>query len=322
MQQLANISDYQEIVFGDPENSCLLNFQNTDNQYRYSHKITLNYTGKELDAETGYSYFGARYLDHTLITAWLSVDPMADKYPSLSPYAYCAWNPVKLVDPDGRTIWLGDHNSHYKSRYDPNQKYAEGTLGHKLNKIYHNSKAGKFVISSLINTRKNYYISNSEDPTGDGNPCFSPNDQQIYLNSDKHGGTEGTIAHELFHLFQYHNKQKGRTIDGEVEAFIFEGIVLTQMYGKSFNPIKHDQGYIDANRPINSISREGKMYKQKMQSLRTNFSEKNLDYVVNYFMNNTIEGERYRGKGYSFSSQGPNHSASKSLLKRIAKNIY
>lgn len=26
---------------------------------------------------------------------------MSDKYPSLSPYAYCAWNPVKLVDPDG-----------------------------------------------------------------------------------------------------------------------------------------------------------------------------------------------------------------------------
>ena len=33
---------------------------------------------------------------------WLSVDPMASKYPSISPYAYCAWNPVKLIDPDGR----------------------------------------------------------------------------------------------------------------------------------------------------------------------------------------------------------------------------
>ena len=59
------------------------------------------FTGKELDAETGFSYFGARYLDHTLTTAWLSVDPMSDKYPSISPYAYCAWNPVKLVDPEG-----------------------------------------------------------------------------------------------------------------------------------------------------------------------------------------------------------------------------
>ncbi len=60
-----------------------------------------NSTGKERDEETGYSYFGARYMDHELMTMWLSVDPLADKYPSLSPYNYCAWNPVKLVDPDG-----------------------------------------------------------------------------------------------------------------------------------------------------------------------------------------------------------------------------
>ena len=26
---------------------------------------------------------------------------MADKYPSISPYAYCAWNPIKLVDQNG-----------------------------------------------------------------------------------------------------------------------------------------------------------------------------------------------------------------------------
>ena len=36
------------------------------------------------------------------MTMWLSVDPLADKYPSISPYAYCAWNPVKLIDQDGK----------------------------------------------------------------------------------------------------------------------------------------------------------------------------------------------------------------------------
>ena len=53
---------------------------------------------------TGYYNFGARYYDPVLSGIFLSVDPMADKYPSLSPYAYCAWNPVKLVDPDGMTF--------------------------------------------------------------------------------------------------------------------------------------------------------------------------------------------------------------------------
>ena len=64
-----------------------------------------SFTGKERDEETGYGYFGARYMDHELMTSWLSVDPMADKYPDISPYAYCMWNPVKLVDPDGRWVW-------------------------------------------------------------------------------------------------------------------------------------------------------------------------------------------------------------------------
>ena len=62
---------------------------------------TFTFTGKEKDAETGFSYFGARYYDSDLSGLFLSVDPMADKYPSISPYVYCAWNPVKLVDPNG-----------------------------------------------------------------------------------------------------------------------------------------------------------------------------------------------------------------------------
>ncbi len=80
---------------------------------------TQSFTGKERDSETGFSYFGARYYDSDILTGWLSVDPMADKYPNISPYAYCGWtrptgadehrliefnianNPVKLVDPDG-----------------------------------------------------------------------------------------------------------------------------------------------------------------------------------------------------------------------------
>lgn len=85
------------------------------------------FTGKERDEETGYGYFGARYMDHELMTMWLSVDPLADNYSSLSPYSYCAWNPIKLVDPDGCEIgdyytrdgkWVG------RDKYNDNMVYV------------------------------------------------------------------------------------------------------------------------------------------------------------------------------------------------------
>ena len=75
-----------------------------------TYRERFRFTGKERDEETGYGYFGARYMDHELMTMWLSVDPLADKYPSISPYNYCAWNPIKLVDPDGNEAWKPDEN--------------------------------------------------------------------------------------------------------------------------------------------------------------------------------------------------------------------
>ncbi len=58
------------------------------------------FTAKELDNETSYTYFGARYYDSEL-SGWLSVDPMSDERRWVSPYAYCQWNPLILVDPSG-----------------------------------------------------------------------------------------------------------------------------------------------------------------------------------------------------------------------------
>ena len=77
---------------------------NSQNRTQNAPFYPSSFTGKEKDEETGYGYFGARYMDHELMTSFISVDRYAAKYPFLSPYAYCAWNPVKLVDPDGKDI--------------------------------------------------------------------------------------------------------------------------------------------------------------------------------------------------------------------------
>ncbi len=56
------------------------------------------------------------------IGIWLSVDPLSDKYPSMSAFMYCAGNPVVLVDPDGRDIWIvgSDGSSHQYGTKDKN----------------------------------------------------------------------------------------------------------------------------------------------------------------------------------------------------------
>ena len=68
------------------------------------------FSAKEKDSETGLSNFGSRYYSSEL-SIWLSVDPMSGKYPSLSPYVYCADNSVKLVDPNGEDVWEIDNSA-------------------------------------------------------------------------------------------------------------------------------------------------------------------------------------------------------------------
>jgi len=62
-----------------------------------------DYTGHELDAETGMHYAGARYYMSAL-GRWTSTDPLADKYPAYSPYNYVLGNPSNAFDPDGKLV--------------------------------------------------------------------------------------------------------------------------------------------------------------------------------------------------------------------------
>ncbi|MBR4135615.1 MAG: hypothetical protein IKU03_04295 [Bacteroidales bacterium] len=96
--------------------------QTTDNSYH-------TFSSKERDSETGLSYFGSRYYSSDL-SIWLSVDPMAAKYASLSPYNYCANNPVKLVDPNGEE-WEVNESGYVRQVGDENNNtlyVVKGTL--------------------------------------------------------------------------------------------------------------------------------------------------------------------------------------------------
>ncbi|MDN5355720.1 MAG: hypothetical protein PWQ43_662 [Rikenellaceae bacterium] len=119
------------------------------------------FTAKELDNETSYTYFGARYYDSEL-SVWLSVDAYSSKYPSISPYIYAANNPVKIIDPNGDSLWINGNNGE-KFLYTPGQEYKGSDefiakTTNTLNESIGKSKTANRMIGELSTSEFNYNI--------------------------------------------------------------------------------------------------------------------------------------------------------------------
>lgn len=136
------------------------------------------FTEKERDNETNYDYFGARYYN-SKIGLWNSADPMADKYPGLSPYNYCVGNPLRIIDPNGETIYILDEGCQYTYKngkvYKNGEIYSDyidsdgdyiGYLGEvvkSLREIENGGPNGKYLISYLVNSEKIVTIKEFDD---------------------------------------------------------------------------------------------------------------------------------------------------------------
>ena len=72
------------------------------------------YNGKELDRMGGLNWYdyGARHMDAAR-GVWPTMDPLAEKYYDVSPYAYCKDNPLRFVDLDGKD-WKDKNDSNIK----------------------------------------------------------------------------------------------------------------------------------------------------------------------------------------------------------------
>ena len=88
-----------------------------------------SFNAKELDEETGMYYYEARYYKPPVFT---SRDPMFEKYFWMTPYAYCANNPVKYVDPSGEEVIEQDGGG---KNYEPkDRKKTSYTLSQQNSK--------------------------------------------------------------------------------------------------------------------------------------------------------------------------------------------
>ena len=141
------------------------------------------------------------YFYHPDPSIWLSVDPLSDKYPNLTPYAYCANNPIILVDPDGRDWYETTDGKIIWDDKATSQKAMEDV---KINGKY----LGKNVLVGTHNRDENL------------NEPINSATFELYLESN-HNGPSATI--------------NGNTVpaDGSVSGTLAEGLYPARFQGRS-----------------------------------------------------------------------------------------
>jgi RHS repeat-associated protein len=154
------------------------------------------YNGKELDSETTWLDYGFRQYDNVL-GRWMCVDPMSEKFYSLTPYNYVANNPIIFIDPDGREIDISElmKSKEHAAAFIIFAKTKEGkaflnnyaSKGQKLEyggKVFYEAKtAGKFDKAGVD---LNFKIS-ADDQSGTTSKINGKNDSDINIEIAKEG---------------------------------------------------------------------------------------------------------------------------------------
>ena len=94
------------------------------------------YNGKELDLVHGlntYDYGARQY--YSILGRWDRVDPLCEKYYSLSPYNYCGNNPIKYIDINGDSIIVDNYGNLIGQNGKDKNVYLYSKKSNKYSKI-------------------------------------------------------------------------------------------------------------------------------------------------------------------------------------------
>jgi hypothetical protein len=87
---------------------------------------------------------------------WLSPDPLAEKYPELSPYVYCTGNPLRFIDPNGMD-WYSYEEKYKDDNGDEQTRTRYKYFDHELSKK--EMQKGGYTHLGKTHTEGNTYYS-------------------------------------------------------------------------------------------------------------------------------------------------------------------
>ena len=132
--------------------------RNTIEGTYYATENLFKFGGKEWNKTFSDYDFSARYFS-TDYARFTTQDPLAENTPNLSPYAYCAGNPMRFVDPTGMWHWEENNNNLYWDKGD-NAETLANFLEIDQNfadQIYKRGASRRMKEGSYISSEKLWY---------------------------------------------------------------------------------------------------------------------------------------------------------------------
>ena len=159
-----------------------------------------SFNAKELDEETGMYYYEARYMAPPV---FISRDPLFEKYPTISPYTYCANNPVKYVDPTGEEIDESTVTDNIRNLVKSNKEFA------KVYKQLKDDKTTLFRFNKMDNLDENGASGTlSLEKIGENSPDVVNINYTWDLEKEYGQSAERALCEEVYHAKQF--------LDGEL----------------------------------------------------------------------------------------------------------
>ena len=151
-----------------------------------SYSSTYTFSAKEKDSESGYTYFGARYYSDNIMQ-WLSIDPMSDMRPGVSPYSYCQWNPIGRKDDWGM---LDDVYITGTAADDATEQLQSGM---KNITVIRDENTGKLSYTGTAKTKKEKEFVNAVDSKDVTVNIQAQNEEVFEFRGNKYGTTGGSF---------------------------------------------------------------------------------------------------------------------------------